>query len=292
MANNSKLNKLSEATQKTMVNLINVKNHPYIAIGGVTLIILIIIIYVIVTMKNKIDDKKTKSPMVVGSPINAFPENPIIISGTELPVSNNGLEFSLNMWIYVSNWDWKFDQYKYIINRSITDDATLIGSEDAFCVKFDRTKNALISEIKTSYINNENEDNTLEKCIIKNIPIQKWINYCYVLNNRTANTYINGELVNSCALKGIPNVNSIYTSNLVLLKDNGYYGQFAKFQYFSEALSHDEINLIYKDGPYVSKSSETNFLDKEVNDQYDSYLKNLKENENGDFFKITGITRN
>jgi uncharacterized protein YqkB len=292
MNNQSKVKKISESAQQIIINLLNIKNSPYFGIGIVLIIIIIILIYYGVTIKTKINNAKENAPMVIGSPVDAF-NNSIIILPKKIPISNNGLEFSLNMWIYISNWDWKFDEEKNIINRTTINNETpgvdIIGDQDNFYLKLDSTNNSLISGIKTSYSQN---NGLLEECIVKNIPIQKWINYVYVLNNRMTNTYLNGELVNSCALKGIPNMNIMYKSNLVIFKNNGYYGQLGKFQYFAEALSNEEVNQIYKNGPFTSKSSQSNFLNEEVSNQYEDYLKNLKENSNGDLLNIIGITRN
>ncbi len=277
--NNSNLNYLNKS-KKFFKSIKNVK----LSIILLLVVIISIVIYYVVSVYNDIKDKKALSPMIIGSPINAFPENPIIINAEQLPISKTGMKFSMNMWIYISNWDWGFDKEKFIINRQD------VANNNLFYIKLDSVNNSIISGIKTSA--NSSFEN-LEECKIQNFPLQKWVNYSYVLNNRTANIYIDGKLINSCELKGIPNLNDIYSTNMILFNNKGYYGQLSKFQYFADSLVNNDITLIYKEGPFISKSAQTNFLDDEVDNQYKDYIKNLQDNNNNDnFLKIIGVQKN
>ncbi len=90
-------------------------------------------------------------------------------------------------------------------------------------------------------------ENTNEICDLVEIPIQRWVHLSVVLWNRTTDIYLNGKLVRSCILKGIPKVP--WDSDLHVSHNDGFDGALAQLRYFNRALNASEIYKLYSKGP-------------------------------------------
>jgi len=88
---------------------------------------------------------------------------------------------------------------------------------------------------------------TPHTCIIRNVPLQKWVNLIVSLNGRTLDVYIDGKLVRTCILPGVPRINQ--NSDLQITPNGGFSGWTSNVQYFAHPLNPQEAYNIYVDGP-------------------------------------------
>ena len=94
-------------------------------------------------------------------------------------------------------------------------------------------------------------------------------------NNRTVDTYIDGKLVNTHLLSGVPNIDK--NANINLTPDKGFSGATSKFNYFSRTISPREAYDIYKEGPGGNALSD-------LLNKYKLKLSFMKDNE-----EVTGF---
>lgn len=114
-----------------------------------------------------------------------------------------GINWSINFWMYIDDWQYKYGYNKYII-------------KSGYCnIWLDNTNNYLIILIPT--YNNKNG----EKIIYKKIRIQKWLNICIILENRNLDLWINSKLYHSKHLNNIPKINN---NNFIVTPDGGFSG--------------------------------------------------------------------
>jgi len=85
-----------------------------------------------------------------------------------------------------------------------------------------------------------------DTCDIKNIPLQRWLNINMSIYNNLIDISINGKLEKSCILKGFPIINK---GNLHIGNEGGFNGFLSNVNFTNKALSMDEINNIYLNGP-------------------------------------------
>ena len=83
-------------------------------------------------------------------------------------------------------------------------------------------------------------------CLIENIPIQKWVNVIVSLYGRTLDTYLDGKLVRTCVIPGVPKVNN--DASILVSPAGGFSGWTTTFKYWSNASNPQEAYNIYKDG--------------------------------------------
>jgi hypothetical protein len=87
---------------------------------------------------------------------------------------------------------------------------------------------------------------TSSDCTIENVPIQKWTNIVISLYGSTLDTYLNGKLVRTCVLPGVPNVNN--NADIKVTPNGGFSGWTTSFKYWSDASNPQDVYNIYKAG--------------------------------------------
>ena len=90
-----------------------------------------------------------------------------------------------------------------------------------------------------------------DQCVLKDVPLQKWVHIVVSVYNNTCDIYIDGKLGSSCVLKGFPQLNQ---GDLHIAPDGGFGGRIANVIAISMALNQDEVYNIYQKGPKLTKS--------------------------------------
>ena len=83
-------------------------------------------------------------------------------------------------------------------------------------------------------------------CTIDNVPIQKWVNIIISLYGRTLDTYLDGKLVRTCVLPGVPQIDN--NADVQVTPGGGFSGYTTTFKYWPNASNPQEAYNIYKDG--------------------------------------------
>ena len=91
-----------------------------------------------------------------------------------------------------------------------------------------------------------NANTSIHTCVIDNIPIQKWVNVITSLYGRTLDVYVDGKLVRTCVIPGVPRVDNNMDINVT--HGGGFSGWTSSFKYWSHASNPQEAYNIYKDG--------------------------------------------
>ena len=86
----------------------------------------------------------------------------------------------------------------------------------------------------------------INTCLIENVPIQKWVNVIISLYGRTLDVYLDGKLVRTCILPGVPRINN--DADIHVTNNGGFSGWTSTFKYWSNASNPQEAYNIYKDG--------------------------------------------
>lgn len=89
-------------------------------------------------------------------------------------------------------------------------------------------------------------NSSVNTCLIENIPIQKWFNVIVSLYGLTMDVYLDGKLVRTCVMPGVPQVNN--TADINVTNNGGFSGWTTKFQYWSDASNPQQAYNIYKAG--------------------------------------------
>lgn len=229
---------------------------------GVIVIIILYLVYVFVFSDS------TKQLLYSGG--NA--KNAVTVKATKFPSNKASVDYTFSIWVYVNSWNYRYGSSKVIYQRSDANN-TIFAPK----VSLGQSTNKL--EISMTSYPDSGKTNTPipNDWEINNIPIQKWCNIIISTNNRAVDTYIDGKLVNTNVLKGVPMTNKSYSA--FLCPDGGFAGEISKFKYFARTISPREAYEIYREGPGG------NWLSDLMN-QYKLKLSFLKDNEEINSFEI------
>lgn len=191
------------------------------------------------------------------------------IPATSLTGNPSSVDFTFSIWVYVDNWQYQYGKPKVIFRRSNSKSGTICPS-----LSLAPSTNDLDISLSTL---SDSSSGAVDSWSIQNIPIQKWCNIILATNNRTVDTYIDGKLVNTHLLTGVPNIDK--NANIELTPEKGFSGATSKFNYFSRTISPREAYEIYKAGPGGNALSD-------LFNKYKLKLSFMKDNEEVTGFEI------
>lgn len=174
------------------------------------------------------------------------------ISASSLPAGATA-NYTFSIWFYINEWNYRYGEKKVIFQRND------VNNDPAPSVYLDPTTNNLHVSLATYNTSDKSSSTNVSVCSIDNVPIQAWSNLIITLNNRALDMYLNGKLVRTCVMPGVPRMNP--SSAVVLCPNGGFSGYISNFKYIANAINPTEAYNIYKDG-YSSGSALGNLFDK------------------------------
>ena len=192
------------------------------------LIIIVAIYLILMLLKNP----NKISSMQVGT-------NETLIDADKLSNENNSSNFTYSLWFYVNDWNYKFGEEKFLLERGANSPKITLGA-------MQNDISITINCFPTSSMTDTTMESVPHTCSIKNFPLQKWINLVISLQNQTLDIYLDGKLHKTCVLAGVPNINS--ESPVKITPNGGFNGWTSNFQYWNSASNPQEVYNIYKKG--------------------------------------------
>lgn len=153
----------------------------------------------------------------------------------------DGIEFTWSTWVYVDDLTYKQGSYKHIFSKG-TSDVQLNGlafplNSPGLYLAPD-TNELVVLMNSFDVINNEIR--------IPNIPINKWIHVVIRLQGSTMDVYMNGIIVSSEQLRGVPKQNN---NDVHQGLNGGFSGNVSNLWYYNHALNIREIQALTTQGP-------------------------------------------
>jgi hypothetical protein len=206
------------------------------------------------------------------------------IKSTDLAGSDSGsvtTNFTHSIWFYVDDWNYRYGEPKLLFARSgksaptgvtnntsdntsgfsgSTTSSTTSGSqlnsssglgdggppEPCPAVMFGAIENSL-SVLMSCYSGTSSSDSIVtHDCNIPNIPLQKWTNLLISVYGRALDVYIDGKLVKTCMLPGVPKVGS--TLPVIITPMGGFSGWTAQYQYWNDSTNPQDAWNVYTAG--------------------------------------------
>ena len=193
-----------------------------IYIGLLTLVFIIILIIVVVRYLKSFTN-------IIEFPHNAQQTFTVTDKQTKFSQIKKGLGFTQSFWIYVKDWNYRFMNEKFILNKG------------GFLVYLGSKNNNLYIEIP---ILNKTRP---ERIVYENIPIQKWINIVILLDNRYIDVWLNGKLYHSRHLENIPDLKP--KSETIYLSNGGFSGYLSRVYHYEKHLPKSKIKDLFSSGP-------------------------------------------
>jgi hypothetical protein len=200
----------------------------------IILIILIIVLFMML-IRSIMKDSNKLSDLTSG-------ETATTISSSDLPDGESSTNFTYSIWFYIDDWNYRYGDKKILFERSMN---------KSLCPKvyFTPSVNNLVVEITvypSSSIVTIPEASTVFNCGIPNVPLQKWCNFLMTSYGRTIDLYLDGKLVRTCVLPGVPKIES--GASVYLTPNGGFSGWTSSFKYWGESVNPEKAWEVYKEG--------------------------------------------
>ena len=261
---------------------------PWLRLLLLTIAVIILIIVIILLYRYFTYLSHTQ-PTLQTAPVSA--SKGVVISGKKAPVSVTGREYTYNLWFNVRDWTSGYGKPKCVLHRSSQDPVSSPDCPSNPSIWFYPMENKMMVRVSTMKSQSEEYDpnvypeydvksldtsknrneqytivnpvyntqngktkylDTTYACDIGNIPIQRWVQVTVTLWNRTLDVYVNGKLVRSCVLPGIPLHDKDALSNIYLGHKNPNYsfnGYLSRVKYYNRAITAQEAMDLYLKGP-------------------------------------------
>jgi hypothetical protein len=173
---------------------------------------------------------------------------------------NDGVEFTYSVWLFIDDLEYNKGQFRHIFHKgddiiNYNDDnigAGLSYPNNAPGLYLAPYKNDLLVVLNTF-------QNVIEKIVIQNITLNKWINVIIRCDNKTVDVYINGSIARRHILSGIPRQNY---GNVYACMNGGFSGNLSTLKYFNYGIGTREIENIIFWGPNTTISDDSDIKNK------------------------------
>ena len=193
--------------------------------------------------------KPSESPHLIDGMVDAkqmiiYPQDPSSNGAVTIYRSINatqGVEFTWSVWIFISSMQTNSGIYKHIFskgNSNLTNNG-LISPNNAPGLYIAPNTNALVVKMNTFNVINE-------EVVIPNIPINKWVNVIIRCQNTKLDVYVNGTVVRSVNLVGVPKQNY---GDVYVAMNGGFDGYISNLWYYNYALGTAAIQRLVENGP-------------------------------------------
>lgn len=173
---------------------------------------------------------------------------------TVIPAANAppgpGSDFGLQYWMYISNWDYKFGANKEVLKRISPQSGTTYGPR-IFLSPTDNTLNVQVSIFPSSTAAGASTPGSTSStgdsftCSVENVPLQSWFSVSVTVFQRNLDIYINGRLVKSCVLPGVPKV---AVGDIIVADSGGFAGSVCNVNTYGSMIGPDATMKFFMAG--------------------------------------------
>jgi len=169
------------------------------------------------------------------------------IEASTIPGNSSSIDFTFSIWLYINDWNYRYGNDKLVLVRG---PKALTGPRSPVMKLDPNTNDIHITVLCYPKTGSNSQPGTPTPCKISNVPIQKWTHILFTTNNKTLDTYLDGKLVRTCVLSGVPKMDK--KAPLFLTPgaegEKGFSGYTSKLRYYSRTLNPREVYDVYKEG--------------------------------------------
>jgi hypothetical protein len=175
------------------------------------------------------------------------------VSTVSVPDNGDGGAYGYQFWMYVSDWNYKFGKDKHVMSRDDPSNSAIMNPMISLHPT-DNTMKVSVSIFPTTGDSSKTEPapaghsgstDDVFVCEIPNIPLQTWLAVSVTVSTRNLDVYLNGKLVKSCFLTGVPKP---VAGSVTLNKDGGFSGFMCAFYHYAKLLVPTDAQSFYGAG--------------------------------------------
>jgi hypothetical protein len=189
-----------------------------------------------------------------------------LIPGSSAPLSSDTQgAYGMQVWMFVKDWNYGFGKEKIVLSRADPTNQNVLNPK----VSLHPTDNTLKVSVSI-FPDSEGSAGKTEPapaasggsstddvftCEVPNIPLQSWFSLGVSVFGRNLDIYIDGKLVKSCFLPGVPKP---ATGDITLSPSGGFSGYLCNFNYYARMLTPGDAANFHGAGTTCQNKVPTN----------------------------------
>ena len=182
---------------------------------------------------------KTQSNNLASTPVTTA--SSVVVPASKAPpqAGKEGGNYGVQWWMFINDWDYKFGEKKPVIRRgdrrSLNPDVFLHPTENTLNVRistYPRDDSTFGSESAPVGADGSATDDEFT-CGVPNVPLQKWFAVALSVSGRNVDIYLDGLLIRSCLLPGVPRS---ARGNIEIMPGGGFSGSVIDLFHYSRSL--------------------------------------------------------
>jgi hypothetical protein len=178
------------------------------------------------------------------------PNTSMVVRDTEL----KGGAYGMQWWMFVKDWNYAFGKEKIVLQRPDATNPSILNPK----ITLHPTDNSLVvsvsvfpntqggsSKAQPAPAGHSGSSDDVFVCTVPNIPLQTWFAVGVTCFGRNLDVYIDGKLVKSCFLSGVPKP---CLGDIQLTPQGGFSGYICDFKHFSKMLVPEDVNAFWSTG--------------------------------------------
>jgi hypothetical protein len=173
----------------------------------------------------------------------------VTAAGAPLSAGNQGA-YGMQWWMYIKDWNYGYGQEKPVLIRPDSTNPAIMNPK----VTLHPTDNVLriaVSVFPSDYSGGVSEPapanapetaDDVFTCEVPNIPLQSWFSVSLTVFERNLDVYLNGMLVKSCFLSGVPKP---AVGDIKITPNGGFSGQVCGLQTSSKVINPSDALAFY-----------------------------------------------
>ena len=221
--------------------------HSFLTSGSALAQIILAILFVVIVVLvyqlvksgyNRISTYK-ESRILIKNGETLCPKTSLVLPAEQFHRSKNelgGIEFSWSFWMYIEDWSYKYGQWKHVLHKGNSNS----WPNRAPGIWLHPRENTMrfymntYDSIAGNYID------------IPSIPLRKWFQVVFSVNQITMDVYINGTLRKSHKFSGLPKQNF---GDVYIMAFRGFDGYMSRVTYYNYAIPYSDIESDINKGP-------------------------------------------
>jgi hypothetical protein len=215
-----------------------------VLVGLVIVVLAALFIYNVVAVSNgKKPTTLLGAPTVPDQmPLPADGKTKTTIAGSNAPLTqgaDNGVQF----WMFIKDWDYRFGTRKSVLYRKDSTTPTFRNP----AISLHPTDNSLDVTVSIYPGDQSSTSSTSDSytCTVENVPLQTWFSVSVTVFQRNLDIYINGKLVKSCVLPGVPRPAA---GDIITGDAGGFSGQICNVHSYPNMLGPSDASAFFSAG--------------------------------------------
>lgn len=211
------------------------------------------------------------------------------IQGKQAPLSSESEGgYGMQWWMYVKDWNYGYGKKKSVIKRPDPTNSGIMNPHISLHPT-DNTMQISVSVFPAAEggagkstpapAGHSGSTDDVFVCEVPNIPLQTWFSVSVTVFGRNLDVYIDGKLVKSCFLSGVPKP---AVGDIQLTPEGGFSGRICNFYHYPRMLTPADTATFYNAGTSCRSKTEPSTAGKATGYSvkfgvYDSLGKNIQE---------------